>query len=1049
MEFDMELKKMGGSRNLAVVVWGMLCALSLGAGEIVPAADGWSGACALGADDVLVLDVAEGATKAYSGRISGTGKVRKTGCGILQLTGDNSAFSGEWLVATGRVEVATTANLGAGAVKVWAAPDKNTGILYLGCSSSQTFTNPIRIMGPGAGFTLSGSSFDAYRQIHAQMSGGKAGNVVKVTLDGEITADEGCTRFWISSIGAYSGLYVNRLNVPGVDVYPVASADQYYKFVRARTVGGAICTKALYPGTASEFYSGGVRFTTDADVVCDEVADNYVCMYMNKADTFSKAGGGWPVFNLARYCNGTGNSNLDLAGKSQTFDRLIAPVRDPQYRGVAGKSCTGGRLRSNTAATVTLKGTADAETGLDVMGRVSLVWDPVDAYTQMFTNSLSDTTGSLTVQKGCLELAGVTAFSNVTTIVVADGATFRNTSTADKSLDKLASLSVGAQAIFDSRTTLRTFDGTTAITLSLASDSELYLPAEETVNVADIYIDGRRISGGSYVAGGERTFPQLKSGSLQATIRAGDYDVYTWTDGGSDAFLTTGANWKESVKPDFTGEFAGARFGEAGDEALVPDGSKIAYLEFTRPFALKPAAENAAFSLNDGLEIAGTGAVSVQSGLNIPCDQTWTVGTAKLAFSGRLSGAAEATVSVRGTSEEISFSGSGSTYPGSIAFCDAPMVKASGVNPFGGAGGTVSWSNTVSTAQMMSFSNFSTEKDVLIHSTAADYDKVTATAGDVDFKGRFTSTRSLHVKAEGNARAIFSGPSVSIAATFVAQGNGEVVVNAPLTATMIQTEGSVITFGTTGNRITHEIGINLEYLGQSPRQMRFSVAEAFDDRTTLTLKAVKSYNGAMDLCGFNQTFGTLTMLAPDFRRPTQVAITNSGEQATLHIVQKNERARSDYPLAWIAGVIAGPIDFWKSGPASTVVSNHIEAVGALKVTHAGMVFAANDGSWRNATSVQIADDPTEAIRAGEEPFIEVRANNALGRNAELTISGTGRLRIAAGVVQTVNACVAGGVKLGAGSWRHGATHSSAQRTTPYIDGEGTLVVKGGLLIIFQ
>lgn len=44
MEFDMELKKMDSSRKLTVVVWGMLCALSLGAGEIVPSVDGWSGA---------------------------------------------------------------------------------------------------------------------------------------------------------------------------------------------------------------------------------------------------------------------------------------------------------------------------------------------------------------------------------------------------------------------------------------------------------------------------------------------------------------------------------------------------------------------------------------------------------------------------------------------------------------------------------------------------------------------------------------------------------------------------------------------------------------------------------------------------------------------------------------------------------------------------------------------------------------------------------------------------------------------------------------------
>ena len=1020
--------------------------------EITPESGDWSANRSLGADDILVLDVSEGSTKAYSGNLAGAGKVRKIGCGILQLTGDNSGFSGEWLVATGRVEVATAANLGSGSVKVWAEPNKYTGILYFGCSTAQTFANPIKIMGPGAGYTLSGGNVDAYRQIHAKISGGKQGSVVDVTLSGEITADEGCARFWVSSVGSYSALYVNRVNVPGVDFYPIENGGTLYlSYVRAKTVGGTICTKELYPGTAGDYYSGSVIFQPTADVECDEFAVNYVNIYLKKENTCVKSDGDWPVFNLSRYCNSTGNSILDLGGKNQTFDRLIGPVRDPKNRGVGGTSCTGGRMRSTSApATVTLKGTADAETGLDVMGKVSLVWDPVDNYTQRFANSLSDTTGSLTVKGGTLEFTGETAFSNATAISVVDSAVFRNASTITKSLEKISRISVGRGATFYSRDTLQTFNGTTPITIELANDAELYLPAGETVNVADIYVDGKRIAGGSYAADGARTFPQLKSGAIEAPVRPGDYDLFTWTGGGADKLLTTGANWKESVKPTFTGDFDGAKFGDAGDEALVPDGAKLAYLAFTRAFALKPAAAGASFSLNGGLEIEGAGPVSIASGVRIPFSQTWDVGTSELAFAGPLTGEPDTTVSVVGTAKEISFTGGvGSTYPGSIAFCDAPNVKASGANPFGGAGGLVSWSNTVNTAQKISLSNFSTEKDILMHSTAANFDKIEVTAGTAEFKGSFTSTRSLHFSANQNTKVIFSGPKLVINGTFVPQGKGEHLVNAPLTATMIQTESSLITFGATGNCVSHDVGINMEYLGNNPRTLKFAVAEAFNDRTTLTLKAQTSDQGTFDLCGYSQTFGTLTMLTTANARPTKVVITNSGERATLHIVQKKERSRSEYPLAWIAGVISGPIDFWKSGVASTVVSNQIAAVGALKVTHAGLVFAANDGSWKNATDVIIADDPTEEIKTGEEPFIEVRSDNALGRKANLTISGRGTLRIAAGVSQRVKTCTAGGVALGAGTWRHGAAHSEASHTTPFIVGEGTLSVNGGLMVIVR
>lgn len=1026
--------------------------LSASAMEITPESGDWSGSRSLGAEDILVLDVSEGSTKAYSGSITGSGKVRKIGCGILQLTGDNSGFSGEWLVTTGRVEVTTTANLGSGSVKVWAEPNKYTGTLYFGCSSAQTFANPIKIMGPGAGYTLSGGGVDAYRQIHAKISGGKQGSVVDVTLSGEITAEEGCARFWVSSVGSYSALYVNRVNVPGVDFYPIENGGTLYlSYVRAKTVGGAICTKELYPGTASDYYSGSVIFQPTADVECDELAVNYVNIYLKKENTCVKSNGDWPVFNLARYCNAVGNSLIDLGGKNQTFDRMIGPERNPKNRGVPSTSCTGGRMRSTSAsATVTLKGSADAETGLDVLGKVSLVWDPVDNYTQRFANSLSDMTGSLTVKGGTLEFTGETAFSNATAISVVDSAVFRNASTITKSLERLSRITVGRGATFNSRDTLQTFNGTTPITIDLANDAELYLPEHETVNVADIYIDGKRIAGGSYAADGARSFPQLKSGAIEAPVRPGDCDLFTWTDGGADKLLTTAANWKEPVKPTFEGDLDGAKFGDAGDEALVPDGAKIAYLAFTRAFALRPADAGASFTLGGGLEVEGANPVTIASGVHIPFSQTWNVGTAKLAFEGPLTGEAGTTISVNGTSEEISFTGGvGSTYPGSIAFCDAPNVKASGVNPFGGAGGLVSWSNTVNTAQKISLSNFSTEKDMLMHSTAADFDKIEITAGTAEFKGSFTSTRSLHFKANKNTKAVFSGPKLALNATFVAEGSGEHLVNAPLTATMIQTESSLITFGATGNRITHEVGINLEYLGNGTRTLKFATAEAFDDRTTLTLKALTSGRGTFDLCGYSQTFGTLTMLTTANARPTTVVFTNSGERATLHIVQKNERSRSDFPLAWIAGVISGPIDFWKSGVASTVVSNHIEAVGALKVTHAGLVFAANDGSWKNATDVVIADDPTEEIKTGEEPFIEVRSDNALGRKASLTISGKGTLRIAGGVRQHVRTCTAGDVELGAGVWRHGEAYSEANHTTPFIAGEGTLSIGGGLAIIFR
>ena len=193
----------------------------------------------------------------------------------------------------------------------------------------------------------------------------------------------------------------------------------------------------------------------------------------------------------------------------------------------------------------------------------------------------------------------------------------------------------------------------------------------------------------------------------------------------------------------------------------------------------------------------------------------------------------------------------------------------------------------------------------------------------------------------------------------------------------------------------------------------------------------------MDICGCDQTIGTLTMDVAG-----TAVITNSGAAATLHVVQKRDNVRpGSAPMAMITGDLRGPISLWKSGAAVLAVTNTaVSAVGTIRVTEGTLKFFDN-ASWTNATAVSVA---------GADAVVEINQAKTFSRDVAMSMADGGTAKIAAGVVQRVGSVTVDGTSLKAGLWRAGATYSPETRTTPAITGEGFLYIPGdGIIIVVR
>ena len=517
-----------------------------------------------------------------------------------------------------------------------------------------------------------------------------------------------------------------------------------------------------------------------------------------------------------------------------------------------------------------------------------------------------------------------------------------------------------------------------------------------------------------------------------------DKDVVaaTWTGAGLDNSISTAGNWLEGL-PDFTTGETLPTFATGGNEALVAGAVKFNGFRFAGgDFAVRPADASADVTMyTQGIAAAAPGAgeipvYTVAVPLRPTGGQSWEIPSgATLALAAPLMAAGVDPYAVNAYGGGICrFSGGeGSTFNGSLSFSNV-VVRAGGMMPFGTSDANVSFMFGSALSANGLYAGDCTFSNAFTFSAlnTANVNYVFVTNGTVNFAGPVTiNSGAARPRFTAGAKGIFSG-GISVASGFCPSGDGEIIItNKPVHANgQFQTD-AYVTLAVSGNKAVSDFGLTMQYSGA--HTLRLAVPNAIDDTVPLTMIGNKNM---MDICGCDQTIGTLTMDAAG-----TAVITNSGAAATLHVVQKKECVRvGSAPLAMITGDLRGPISLWKSGVATLAVTNAaVSAVGTISVTEGTLKFFDN-ASWTNATAVSVA---------GNDAEVEINQPATFSPEVELSVDDGGIVRIASGTVQRVKSFTVDGRPLGPGLWRAGGTYSLAARTTPAIAGAGQISVSGG------
>ena len=163
-------------------------------------------------------------------------------------------------------------------------------------------------------------------------------------------------------------------------------------------------------------------------------------------------------------------------------DQLVDRISQPEPFVKNGVIIRGVQIRAQnttTERTLTLRGTDDAIAYCKLVNKLSLVWDPVGAFTQTLADRDHPTRGTLTVKGGTLASAGTNRFASVTLLTVHDGATFK---VEDSAYNSAANPFSGATDLI--------LHGTGAIDV----------PAGVTVTFANTLVRGRLLDAKTYQA---------------------------------------------------------------------------------------------------------------------------------------------------------------------------------------------------------------------------------------------------------------------------------------------------------------------------------------------------------------------------------------------------------------------------------------------------------------------------------------------------------------------------------------------------------------------
>lgn len=751
--------------------------------------------------------------------------------------------------------------------------------------------------------------------------------------------------------------------------------------------------------------------------------------------------------------------SFDLNGKDQIANRIVstdAPARDYQRIISTGDQPT----------TLTLKGTDSASTYASVRNAISIVWDPVDAYTQTFQDREHPTTGSLTVKGGTLRVAGTSKFASVPEIFVGSGATFDLDVTTSGALASLTNLQIAANGSFTVGASATGVFNPGSVAVTMGEGAALQL-VEDTVFLS-LKVGEKEYSARSYEAG---SIPGVTGGAVTVLTGGETTSTGVWIGGGESENTSEDANW-EGGHP----ALQGLTFAAAGSRAVLNENLEATNVLFSTAqdnpsftIASDPSKPNAKLGIGSGITVADprdgvARQFTVEPGLSLLKEDV------ALAIDGAANALTlDGPIVSSLASVSLARTGAGTLYLNATnsAFT-GPVTVSSGTNYIaGGALGSDGVNKATFKPTSATFVSFTGGVDgrryYFDRGTSAPSLRVQFPSGATNrFNGAlaFNTTSGIPLTFESGSETTFAGGlSLEYWCYLIelTQQRGSTIcfVDSPL-------KGSTAPYGTGGldEPIVQFVGKSvgaagytadplfvMKSTGNDVKQglglygrayLRFDVDNAFTSTTPFYMMFDETgVSGRMDLNGHDQTFGSFLSRPSKASKRTHAQTAycwiGSDAPATLRVYQTIAETAAD--VGWHPP-FTGAVSLCKDGAETLTLAGYSTTTGRLEVAAGLLRFSPTDlqAGWTSASEYVVSGGT-----------MQIDSVSRVRRKANWRLSAAGKLNIAEGVEIVAKYLWLTDAQ---GVTREAPAGVYTRANAPeYITGEGSVRCTGGGMVI--
>ena len=693
---------------------------------------------------------------------------------------------------------------------------------------------------------------------------------------------------------------------------------------------------------------------------------------------------------------------LNLNGFNQTVGQLF---NYPKSMGIH-------TITTPTPATLTVNQSSTNLYGGQLDGALSLA--KTGTGTLILSNSLSSTTGSITVTNGTLVAVLPNSLGNSTNVTVSGGTLELRTSSG---IADTASLSI-------------TNNGRVNIGTGLV----------ETVD--KLFLDGVQQKSGSWgtAGSGAANIDNIHfSGTGKINVLSAPPATAVnavWNAEGTDTFMSTTNNWEGDALPAFDGTTY-AVFGTGGTEATVDTAVSLYGMTFNRDGAFTLANGSGAVTLGAGglaaaIPSTTSRTYTLAEDLTLAENSTWDVatngtGVTTLTVSGRINNGLDPRGFTKSGNGTLILSGSNS-YDG-VTTVNNGMITLTHGSALGSTNGNTVINGPSGGCVQLSGNLVVAEPLVLNGERVNPF----GTGGLWSLYSSGSNTLSGPLVRQGQQTRIqLAGGSSLVVRGGVTGGNSQCVVTVTTSTGGIAFYDKPVNIG--AQTLYFEMaGSGLAVIGVAENTwgvtrlagsggiLRLDIANALPAATSLDFGYSNQVNNfTVDLNGFDQTIGQVynNLFA------SGAQIITSPTPATLTVNQNTDRL--------FFGQMSGALGLTKIGTGTLTLSNSLSTLtGNITVTN-GTLAVAKDNSLGNSTNITVT---------GAAARLELRASSGISDAATLVLANDGaKVNLEPGVNEAVGWLYFGDKIQRAGTY--GSTLSGASsKDDAHFSGTGILTVR--------